>query len=661
MADTYGAAGGELTNRMYQGDISRSGYTEEGFDFVRRIRDVYDKIKNPFETQELSNGVIDGLQDRTKAEKFLDTEAKKEVYNLSRQMLDYFRAELKAKGYKTREDYFSHIKDVDILEQVLDDIVDAKQANPASLNSWITEKSQFLKPREFADIEMRRDLPSVLATYVKSVSKELAYKDAVEYYYTEFPKDIPVALRRNSMDRAMKLMRASLNPERGQGLFYRAVNFIRSQQYRNFLGMNFKASVQNFTQVDFARWGWLKEADRLRRELWLKHQEITGPLADAISIASTETPRFLELIKEGETLQTGTISDTFNKIDTFQMSERRNWSQTELGSILNSVMKNPRYAETKARFEGDQIKTVNELLKNKEVFDKAVREAATTAAVTQVSPAPSMRGEFYDDLTHRIIGMFTAFKTRQLQVLGQTLGRQEGVNGARAKAILRRGLSGDVAPVEVLREVETTRRAMDKMLTEAKKYKQNLGVSHNDIQKYVDWLKVQEADLNMIVKKIEPLGETKARTVGLMMKYWAKVAAISIGFSLLWDSIDIAVFGQEDNDKNVIAKALKNAFWDVLPSPFYGLNPGRFLVSPVAPQLERTFPYGRFSPRGFAQDITSYGLSAIPFAGVIDRATGRKISKAIVDIVAPKKKKVGTAPPIMGKRNAIEQLSGLVK
>jgi len=38
-------------------------------------------------------------------------------------------------------------------------------------------------------------------------------------------------------------------------------------------------------------------------------------------------------------------------------------------------------------------------------------------------------------------------------------------------------------------------------------------------------------------------------------------------------------------------------------------------------------------------EFMAYGSSVIPFAGVIDRATNRRLSSAVVDLVAPKKEK----------------------
>lgn len=643
MAQSYGEAGGELTNRLHLGDILRAHLMDAGNQFLNKVQDVYGGVKNDFERNRINDSVIKALENRANADTYLDTPEKRTVYDNTVAMLDMFKAKLDALGYGTRDDYFTHIRDVDVLDQILNDTKDPRDIN---LNELILAKSSFLKPRTDADIQINKNLPRVLFTYLKSVTRELAYKDAVEYYYDQFPNDIPPALRRNSMDRAMKAMQNSLQPEQGKGVGYRIANFLRSQQYRNFLALNLKASAQNFTQVDFAKMRWTPEATRLVGRVWRNREALTGPLADAVQVASTkETPmmRFLEQWKGDDPAKSpSSLSEMLNSIDTFQKSEGRNWGMSEVGSIINSVVKRPEYAAMKA--EMGEVPAISELLKQQDVFDAAVREAAVTAAETQVAANPAMRGEFYDAPLHRIIGMFTAFKTRQLQVLAETLGRQEGVNGTRSQMILRRGLSGDAKPVEVLREVESNRRAMETMLKKADKFNEDLGVPREQVRDIIAHLKTQEADLNGIIKQIEPGGGSGARRAAMVGKYFAKVGAISVFFNVFWGLADSAIGGDDKTDEERLSTALTHAFWDVLPSPFYGMDASKFLVSPLAPNLERSSSFGHLTRRGVTKDVVGYGTSVLPYIGLADRISGKRISGAVVDVLAPKKD-ASTVPP----------------
>lgn len=641
MAKSYGAAGGELTNRVHLGDIARGHEMEAGNKYLSRIQDVYSKVKNDFERQRISDAVINALENRAEADRYLDTPQKQAVYKDTKEMLDTFRKKLTALGYETREDYFTHIRDVDILDQIISDAKDPKDVN---LNDLVAAKSRFLQTRVDAKMEIKKDLPRVLFAYLKSVTKEIAYSDAVQYYYDHFPTDIPISLRKNSMDRAIKLMQNSLKPEQGRGTFYRVAGKLRSEQYRNFLAYNLKAAAQNFTQVDFARMRWTPEARNISGKMWRNRRALTGPLADAIDLASTEqTPlmRFLEQFKGDEPSGSrGRLAEAFNKYDPFQRSEKRNWALSELGSIVNSVVKRPEYKALKTQLGPEGA--INKLLEKQEVFDSAVREAATTAAETQVAANPAMRGEFYDAPLHRIIGMFTAFKTRQLQILSEALRKHEGINGARAQTILRRGLTGDAQPVEVLREIEAQRTAMEKMVSRANKFNENVGIPRGSLVEMINHLKAQENQLNGIIKRIEPLSGGRARSAVLVAKYFAKVSAISVFFNLFWNSVYSAVAGPEKKDEDAegqVSIALQKAFWDVLPTPFYGADPSKFLVSPIAPNFERSAAFGHITKRGVVRDVVSYGSSVIPFAGVVDRATNRWASGKVVDLVAPKKEK----------------------
>lgn len=643
MAKSYGAAGGELTNRVHLGDIMRGSLMHEGNEYLGKIQDVFNRTKNDFERIRISESVIKALENRGQADQYLDTPEKKEVYTNTKEMLDKFRRKLDALGYETRDDYFTHIRDVDILDQIISDAKDPKERG---LNDLVAAESRFLKPRADARSEIKKNLPQVLFAYLKSVTKEIAYHDAVSYYYNHFADDIPISLRKHSMDRAIKLMQNSLKPEQGRGTAFRAAGWARTQQYRNFLAYNLKASVQNLTQVDFAKMRWTPETRNLVGKLWRNRKNITGPLADALEVASREqTPlmRYLEQFTGDEPSGSkGKFATAFEKHDPFRASEDRNWGLTALGSIINSVGKHPTYPGLKARLGAEAA--INKLLEKQDVFDAALRESATTSSETQVATNPAMRGEFYDLPLQRILSMFTAFKTRQMQILSEALRSHEGINGARAQTILRRGLSGDAQPVkevEVLREIETQRVAMEKMLKKARKFREDLGISHGDVAHMIDHLKTQERELNGIIKQIEPLSGGRAQSVALVAKYMAKVAAVSVFFNVFWGLLYDAIAGSED-DKDAeerLSTALYKAFWDVLPTPFYGADPTKLFVGSILPNFERSASFGHITKRGLAKDIVSYGSSVIPFAGIVDRATNRKLSGALVDLAVPKKEK----------------------
>lgn len=667
-AKRYGAGGGELVNRLAEGDFARSQLMERANFYLDQIRTATDKI-GTIEYDRLSYQVIQALENRAEAEKHLKTEEAKAVYEASRKMLDYFKAQMESKGYETRQDYFTHIRDVDLLDQILTGVEDPKTVEQRRLNTFISEKSPYFKPREENDLRYNRDLVTVLRAYSKSASKALAYHDATQYYYERFLRDVPARLRVGSMDGAMKLMRNSLQPERGYGRLYKFLQGVRTNMYRNFLAFNLKAAAMNRTQPEFARMRWTKEADKLWRKT-RGQRDLTGALATAVDMASQDTPRFLEILKDEELtgVREGKIDEALAKVDPFQRAEASNWKDAEYGAILNSVMKRPEYKAALEKHDGDQFKAINEVLENGEFFDAAVREAAITAAETQVASTPAMRAEIYDSPVARLFLMFTAFKARQLQVLGQLLGRQEGVRGARAQAILKRGLGEGVEPVELLREVQANREAVENLARVTKKEKAELPLTEAQIKEYVEYLSKQEAELNDLIKQIEPLGGNLPRRVALLARYEAKQLAVSVIFRLFWALVaagaaaalatkkkqdrpstsegiarELVPEGVPPTIRNAMAKAVADAVWDILPISIYGTSPPGL---EVLRQPKEMFPYGRFSERAAARETVKTVLPAIPYAGLIDRATGFALSRGAVDVMAPKQGRgFGPRPP----------------
>lgn len=654
MAKSYGQAGPELQIELYEGQVDRDRLVETAKVWLNKINDVYEKVEKPSEIADLNMQVVNALEDRGNAQSYLKTDQAKEVYKNATAVLDYFKKQIEAAGYPAIDDYFPRIVDHDVLSQIFDMIANSdseqlkamKERYP-SLMEIITANSPHLKERTGAEFKSVNDVPYVLGRYVNSVSKALSLKNAMQYYYERFQKDIPKGLQHNSLERARKLVKNVVMPERGRGKAFKVANWIRSRQYPAFLGYNIVASVINRTQVDLARWRWSRKANKIERKLWrrAKKQNLSGALADAIDMASTRATRFLEL--EGHLLSDetkGALRKYFDRHDPFQRGEALNWGETELGSIINSVMKDRRY-EGLAKELGDEG-ALNKLLEEQDVFDKAVREARVTAAETQVSAMEAMRAEAYDSPSARIILMFTAFKFRQFQLFAQQLGRQEGINGTRALRILERGVSGEAEPVEVLREIETNRRAVEKLIKEVKRTK-DLGVSLEDARQLVRHLKTQEAELNQTIKEIENTGSGAARMLAVA-KYNTKLAGMYMAFGLLYGMIDAELFG--DDDEETMAQLFYRTALQLSPLPFYGTNPAEFMTSPVIPEIE-AFIYGKFSGRSLVKNLTRYAFSLNPYLNLADRVMSRGISKALVDEIAPpKNRKKDTDENTRGQR-----------
>jgi 2'-5' RNA ligase len=647
MARQYGPAGGELAQRIAKGNIDQSSFLEQAYEYIYKIGDVFEN-KDVFQTGEISDKVIDALEDRKNADEILkDNPEAKSVYDLSVKLLDWVKERLTKSGYPVRENYFTHIRDLSIIDEILSDIKDPLKTDVRGTNQFISSDSRFLKPREFDTIEIRRDLLGVVKSYIHSVGKALSYKDAVDYYYTDFKNDIPERLKKRRMEIAIDFMKANLSPEISTGLFYRSIFFVRNTMYRSFLAFNLRASVQNHLQKDFARLYIAPEAKRVTDKLFYLRKQLTGNIQRAIAETKAETPTYLEISDAEQTNTFKKLWETVGKVEPFQLMEKTNWSYSEIAGVVNNLMKRPEYKQMKS--EGmDDIAIFNKMLEDQDTYSEAVRSGIDLAANTQVSPTAAYRPFFYDKPLMRILGMFTRFKFTQLQHIAQTLlSSKEGIDGLRAQRILRRGLTEEVEPVEILREVEINRKAINKLFDLANKKNTDLGIPKEEIKKYLDYLESQETELNQAIKELEPLKGGNVKMTAHWGKYYLKLAVMSVLFQFGYDIFDAAIRGlvgddDDDEKKQTVGRIALRTFLDLSPLPFYSFNPSNFLNPPIIPNVE-PFLFGNFNARGMVKALAQYGLNVIPGLGVVDRATGRTISNELTDIIAPKSRQAKSA------------------
>jgi hypothetical protein len=651
-AKFYGAPGPKLVRMFYEGDVDRARMTNTANVWIARVRKIYEGVDGTFERKRISRAVADALDNRAKADEILSAmqykdpksaALAKEVYAQAKNFFDYFKNELRRKGYDVLEDYFPHMKklfDADYLLQNLDDIDAGK---PKPLADILAAKSPYLKEREDLLHDWRKDPLTQMQNYVRSVTRAVAYHDALEYAHNRFVREIPHALQGNSLTRATTFIRNVLDPEKSEGKIYRVANKIRRAMYDNFLSFNGRAATMNSTQIDLAKLMWAPETSTIFNRIW-RNKNAGKTLNDAADEAGLETPSFLGEMLLEDPKQKDRIRRWIDEHEWFKQIERRNWSRAEFGSLIDSVVRNKNWKTTRAKYEegafGD-IKAIDELMSNPEVYSRAIEEARYIAGVSQVASSPAMRAEFYDKPVLRIMGMFTAFKMRQLQLLAESMSKHEGVSGRNAQHILRMGLVDGVKKVEVLRAIETERTRLEKWLATAKKEKENIGVTYDQAQTFIDYLKGSEKELNQTIREIAKL-PSRAQNVRLLSKYYSKIFFTSIAWSVFWDLAEHGYDGvmgnkqDEDDQETLVSKALWKAILELGSMPWYGTNPARFMVTPVIPDIE-AMPFGKFSERNLTRDVVSYGMNAIPYAGLIDRITGRRMSKNITDLVAPPK------------------------
>lgn len=669
MRRQYGAAGAEQQIRLLAGDIERRDILGFGNERLNHVKEIYGDM-NVYERDAINRSVVDALQNRKNADKYLDTPQKQEVYKNIVAIFDYFKGLLKEKGYKVIEDdYFTHIAQRDIVDQILtgEEIKDLDKP----LDQFISEKSPFLKPRFDVEFEIMRDLPKVMTTYMRSVSKEIAYKDAVEYYRGDFRRDIPADFRSRSMDLAFSNMKNSLNPRFSQGIPMRIADYLRSNQYTNYLSFGIKQSLQNYTQrilVDL----YVTPATReVYNKLFPIKPDISGTkLEEVMSAAEKITPRqrkdLIQLSDELEAEKTTSFQDKFREKDWFNKAELGNWHSASIKSVLNGVVNDPAWGSTLQKNGGDLLKTVNELLSNPEIAKRAIREADVISMKTQVSPLPASRAPINDVPVLRIFTSMKNFKMRYIQVLVEALKPNGGIEGFRAQKLLERGMSGQVVPVEVLRVVETSRKALEAEIKRADDAKHEWALANGEripkqlAQDYLNFLRSQEKELNDVIGEMEP--SKRSDRLKTLARYHAALFVISTFTTMLSNILDQAVYnatngriGSARDEEDQIDYAMQSAIMDQSPMPFYQFYFPQLFVPVIFPsiknmQVSAGVNKGIPTARAIAKDMVPYALNAvIPYGGLIDRATGRNLSRKIVDTITPKKEKPAS--------NSLEMLS----
>jgi len=688
MTMKYGAAGAELFQRMAKGVIIQGRLLEKYFQINNKIEDIYDNIRSEEygeqRIKEIKDKIINALEDRANYKEYLETDDEIKLYELykmiygDKDMNDGLYAEIKKAGYPVRTDYFPHIiRDGFIIDEIISDPKDIIKTDVRGLNNFIYADSRYLKPREFDIKDIKRDLSSITRNYIFSVAKALAYKDAVNYYYTDFKKDIPELLKKQGFSTAIEFMRAILNPELpSKNLAAKFFREIRSAEYMNFLSFSLKNAVQNYTQKDFARLYMTNEAVKLTDKIFYKLKTPTGNLLNAMHEASQETPRFLELTaEEANRSKILKINEMIKNYEPFHLAEMTNWRYAELGGIIDYVTKQKAYKDLINKGMGE-IEAINKVLEDKKMFDMAVRNGMDLAANSQISPTAAYRPSLFDKEIVRFFLMFRRFPITHLEHLSQTLFKSlEGAEGLRAQRILRRGLSEDVKTVEALRAVEYFRKAMDIMIDKIKNKKDYKDYEIGTIEEMRDWLKQQEKILNKTIEKLEPI-KNKSEIIYHWSKYYAKMLMISTLFQFLYDIMDRMfkqIINGDDEEKRMqdllksgrltekqkralITELAFKSIFDSMPLPAYGLNPANLMITPLIPKVE-IFPYGNYSifnERGIVKSIASWGLNIVPGLGLVDRVTGRVLSNKITDIISPKqerKNQIKMIPPGRGRVN----------
>ena len=697
MTRKLGKAGGELIQMAFAADLVRSKLNDVARPHLHEIAKVYQKYSEKglsvsFKQRDISRAVVRAIENE-KNSKWIPgdnlptdvkvnnsdwseevnkqlTEDAKIVYQETKQLLDKFRDILTSLGYKTREAYFAHIASMDVFDQQLmvdmqkrtikdekDNVVEIK------LDKDINAESNRLKPRKDVEFDYDMNVPKVLASYVGSVTRKLSYDNFVNYIKKDLAKDISPLIKsgrsvESLLDIARDYARGVMHPDSGSGKLYRALDYLRKNQYQAFLAYNVKASIDNRLQVNLARLYVTNEADRLENKLWLNKQYggIYGNLSLALDRSRNAMQNYMELTPSIDDVA-GRFRKSFEQHDIFKSAESVNWRRAEALGIIDSAMKDPRYKSYLQLSNGDEITAINKVLDDDIAFDKAVSNASYISVESQVGITPSVRPVIYDSPMLRVtILMLRSFKNRQIELMVRSLktifDKEGGLKENAIRSIFARGITPDAEPAEALQYFMDYKKALEGLIKQMKKegLSSRDGLTLHFMESYYDHIVSQEKELSDIVTKIEPWTETRRRIGKVWAKYYGLLAVNAFSSRLFWYFVSPLLFGwiiPDDKDKK--KKTIEDAFdqsyvkvlFDLSPIPIYGGNPKNLTVTPILPDLgaaEDALRYGKFSGREFAKDVVNYSMnSLVPYVGALNRALDYRLSSGTVNLIAPKK------------------------
>lgn len=619
----YGKFGGELGNKSFRASSDYAKLMSDGHTILNKVTEIKDKV-SPKDFKKSYGRVVDALQDRSNANNILQNDPiAQQMYPIMQDFFNYFRKVGEDKGYKMVDDYYMRMAE----QSLYDDFVKTKDIQSLSTDGLInfrSANSKFLKERVRDEAHnIRTDFNGVY-NYLYSISRELAYKELRDWAGKDFVEGVKSNKKLNQdLGYAQKTIDALINPDRMQGKWWKRVESAKHNMYTAYLWNNPKLAIVNYYQKQVAKTLISKDAEVLANKIYNEKYQPTGRLYDAITEAKADAPAYLGEGAIEYTINKGKLRELAEKYDMFRMSEGSNWKYSEGAGIVDYVMKT-----TGAK----TFEQINKFLEDQSVFDRAVDYARDLSARTQVSPDVAFRPLAYDHPMSRLLLMFTRYPLAMTDLMYKTLARSlEGVDGIRAQNILRRGLSEDTKPVEMLQSVEYMRKNLELSLKEVKKNRYDSPVDNKVIKSYIDFFKAKEKELNGIIKDIEPLEKT--RMAGKWAKYIGISASVSFAYRLfeseLWDAIGL----DKDKRKKSVGQHFRDALVDATPLPLFRATSGDLTKPPIMPTID-IFLYGNFNPKGATRQTIDYISTATPYINVMSQAYRRLTGNTIGNLTS---------------------------
>ena len=503
LTDNLGSKGGELGRRTSNGYHYRTQLITKFKDLTDNAKVILDKKfkdENSFKSAE--ERIFDALEDRANANKILQSDAEREAFPFVQKAYDMYGKERRAKGLTTLEDYANRVNDQ--LTHTEDRLQNFEQNIPKKI------QAQASKERTGRLTNYQKGLWSdnLLNRYNHSMSKELAYSDALDYYHE-------AGLNKIGNMRKQKLvndyMRDLLDPN-PTSKDMDLINRIAKGTYEGRIKNNLWSYMQNLPQKHLAAMRISGEAAALRGKL--SRMFTTSKLKKNIPEG---LDNYFEDIHEDYSHMASDYEDVNmkpSKGGLFPGSEAGNWAASRVMGRIEYITKTPEYKNYLKQAKNN-VEALDLTVQNHPDIAKAAKDyGENLAQQSQIemgqASEPRMFRTSRKEPLFRAGAMLKRFNFGALEAAVDAFTER-----GQLKSILRQGLSKEASIADNYKAIQN----LEKAVTEYSKRNPEAKPTLNIIRKDKMALKAE-------INKLQP--QYRARAVTELGKYVTKGSAVRL-------------------------------------------------------------------------------------------------------------------------------------
>lgn len=585
LSQHFGKAGGDIAY-----DLQNAARTvEQGRNELSPLLDAAEKTmkkiaKTDTGKKDVSVRIMQALEDRGNASKYLRSDAEKSLFDQAALMFDHFKQQRIDRGLSVVGENYSP-------RAAVSDALQAPERLLSNVRGTFQKDvtSQFSKKRSAqsaAEEIENSDIVSLMRRYASSQLKEFGYKPAIDNMAENLGKVNPIHLANRDYARKgeqylQKMITQALNPQ-STTAYERGANKLLQTTYKNQLSFNPRFISQNFTQRFLTKGEVSGDAVKLARSL---DDETRTALRSGIS--SGDNPLFSEL--------SGIENSGVKGIK--QPGPLNISSKVEMGNISSAFDKGASQAIVDSEAYKQAIKQGHKsaeaaklALKDPTTKELAVRAGNVRVNTTQFGANLMTKPEFFREtglwgvIPKSFFKQYGRFQAGMFENISQVMNMKH----AREMDVLMRGNPVQTNIVEFKKAAQGLSKASDDVL-KAVKRGEITNVSLGDAQAYHRTVGKLVSSLDDEIKRVSQLRGHK--TAAQFMKMWAAATGIQFLFS----------GGGEEN----VGKSVRNASPVNMPGRIDQAVP--FLVPPSLRNLASPDPKAR------ARAITNF----IPGVGLV--------------------------------------------